>query len=193
MQLRAHRGGVAFDVAPGDVLRTGDGVELFIAVSTRAYVHVLQVLPGGTPVALFSAAAGVTLEPGVAARVPPAPDERYELDEVTGTETIYVVASRAPVAAVDAALAAEIRAIQSAPAPAASAPPVGSAPTTTAGSAAVAPPRAQPPPRPRRMLTMANRGLRKVAIMAGRPTVTTVVPIAGEGLVVAWFSFHHER
>jgi hypothetical protein len=43
------------------------------------------------------------------------------------------------------------------------------------------------------MLTMANRGLRKVGVMAGRPTVDTVVPVTGESIVVAWFSFHHER
>jgi hypothetical protein len=192
VRLRAQRDRIAFDVAPDDTLRTGDRVELYVTVTHRAYVRVLQLLPDGTPGVLDLVAGEVALEPGGATRIPAAASEWYELDEVAGTETVYVIASRAPLGTLDAAFAEQIRAIRAPAAPAPPSAPAGSTPRISKGAAPV-PPRVRPAPRSERMLTTANRGLRKVVVTAGRSVIAPADPIAGGRLVVAWLSFHHER
>jgi hypothetical protein len=192
MQLRARRGRKTFDVAPDETLQSNDYVELRVVVNVKAYVYVVQLLPGGNSNLLFPDAGDIMFVPGVSTRIPFASNDWYQLDDDLGTETIYVVASREPIAEIAETLRDEIRAISDI---ATATPIVQPTPLTvqqaTPGPGArlsKVPPRSA---RPRRMLTMANRGLRKVVTIDGRSRVDTVAPVQEDGLVVAWFSFHH--
>jgi hypothetical protein len=135
------------------------------------------------------------LASGTPTRIPLAPNAWFQLDDAAGTETVYVIASRDPLSTVDGMLDEEIRAIRDAggaPTPAVQPVPVVAKQPVSDSAAGTSkpPPRAR---RPERMLTMANRGLHEVVEIAGRSVVDTMVPVNDDGVVVAWFSFRHER
>jgi hypothetical protein len=195
LQVRARRDHLTFDVPPDGTLYTGDFIELRVAVNTKAYVDVIQLSPDGRPTALLSSSGGVLLRPGGARRIPFEPTDWYQLDEDVGKETVYVIASREPIAAIDQTLGKEILEIREMN----SSPPPSSRPEGSTTTPQTAPPgasrsrRARRVVRPERMLTIANRGIRKVSWVGTHSVIDTSAPMKGEGLVVAWFSFHHEH
>lgn len=196
IRARAHRGRLAFDVTPDDVLHDGDSVELYVQVNAAAYVYVVQMAPEGRSAVLFPASESEDIEftPDTMTRIPRDPNHWYQLDSDTGTETIYVVASRRPISASDAELAHEIRAIRDLSRP--TAPAVGEiSGVATHDTAQTTPGPARPArdrPRPERMLTLVNRGVREVVGNGGRSTIDTTASDRGD-LVVGWLAFRHEH
>jgi hypothetical protein len=181
------------DVSPGDTLYTNDYIELRVAVNVRAYVYVVQWFPNGNLTVLFPSRGDVALDPYIPTRIPPAPNDWYQLDEEVGTETVYVIAARAPISGIDEALGKEIGAIREASI--ATAPvPEPAAPVrrrqTPEGAVSVSPLPSRSA-RPTRMLTMMNRGLRKVVDLDGRSMVDAAARSKEDRIVVASFSFQH--
>ncbi len=86
--------------SPGDTLHSGDRVELFVEVDAPAYVFVLQAFPDGSSTVLFPPAGELQLRPSAPVRVPPS-GQWFQLDEVTGTENLVVVASVRPLGQAD--------------------------------------------------------------------------------------------
>jgi hypothetical protein len=101
LRVSALVGGVRRAVAPGQTLRTGDKVELFVSVDQPAYVYLAQVFADGTSAVLFPGdATDVKVAPGEPTRIPPA-GQWFELDEHPGEENLVVVASAKPLEEAD--------------------------------------------------------------------------------------------
>ena len=184
LRARAKIEGSVRSVAPGDTLRTGDYLELFVHVSRAAYVYVIQFFPDGTSGVLFPNQGDVRVNAGEALRVPSG-DQWFQLDEHTGEEHVYIVASLRPIVEVDATVhrtVAEIRA---------------------SGSKTIeeAPPKKRKRRTSRRktskkkkqapiMLAMNTRGLSVVTATNDTPVIKATAD--SSGLAIFRFSFHHE-
>jgi len=125
-------------VASGETLRSGDRLTMEITVDRPAFGYVLQFFPDGSAAVLFPQGNEDNRLTSTA-RLPRT--GWFELDEVIGTETVYVVASTRPLAEVDASVLAvvdHVRTTNSPPAADDVAAATGSASTPALGSAAVA-------------------------------------------------------
>jgi Domain of unknown function (DUF4384) len=100
-------GGKQFVLRPGEELPTGASVAFEFQVTKDAYVYLFQKEPSGTVNVLFpDPRSGVTnpLHAGVVTRIPNS--GTYDLDaKDIGIEHVYVVATRAPLPNLEAALA----------------------------------------------------------------------------------------
>ena len=179
VRMRAKHDRMTMDVAPDDTLHTTDYVELLVTTNAKAYVYVVQIFPDGTSTVLFPDDGDLVLDANKDTRVPSASDEWFQLDDVTGTETVYVIASRQPLAKADQALAKELHDIRAAS--------NVSDPSKTSGTGAGKPKPA--PPRPERMLAVGRRNLHKVVKKDNATTL--VVSSKDDGFVVATFAFKH--
>jgi len=173
-------------VAMGSTLKTGDRIALSVSVTSPAYIYVLQFFPDGKAGILFPgpgeerAMSGTQRIPGTG---------WFELDEVVGTENVYVIASKEPLAQADAAVKRtvdEVRTTGLTPVMA------GMSATVTAGSGSAAPKangtegaavaRTNAPGEP----VMASRGLTRVE------ADNSIRATADErGVAVFRFSFSH--
>jgi hypothetical protein len=97
-ERRAGGEPVSAPVHEGTVLHTGDGLKVVAEVNRDAFVYILSrdatgkaqvVFPHARIDAQSRVAAGRSLEV-------PAPDKWWELDEVTGTEEVFILASLEP-------------------------------------------------------------------------------------------------
>lgn len=177
-QLRAHSGGEARYVAPGATLTTGDRVELFIELDQPAHVYVVQFFADETSAVLFPKNdASARLAPG-RHRIP-APGKMFELDESTGEEHIYVVASREPLERVDREIAESVNEVQISGAPSRSREAVESTGRR---------PKKKKKKKPK-LLSLGNRGSSKLTRSTETPAVTARAD--GAGVVVFRFWFIH--
>jgi len=94
----AAPGGVDILLKEGDTLTSADGYYLQVAAGQKVHVYVAQVDATGSLYALFPnpafAPQSNPLQPGATVRVPGA--ENFHLDDNTGKETIYALASTGP-------------------------------------------------------------------------------------------------
>jgi Domain of unknown function (DUF4384) len=98
LSVKAYaRDGAEYFVAPDAALRTGDRIALQVAVARPAYVFVAQVFPDGHASLLYPQPdQAARLEPGGYHRIPEDLGAFFELDEVTGTEQVALIASEHP-------------------------------------------------------------------------------------------------
>ncbi|MBX3159003.1 MAG: DUF4384 domain-containing protein [Deltaproteobacteria bacterium] len=220
MSMRASRNGKKFAVLDGDVLKTGDEVEMFVNVNQPAYVYVVQFYADGTSAVLFpqecpepgkprptNGCGDVLASPGTDLRVPEAGDA-FALDDNKGAEHVYFLATRDPIAKADKAIAGvidNIRRTTVEPAPAATPPPPprktppdakkppppSKAPTVGAIGAAVGAAAAEHI-KPGPMLTMQTRKLKRIKRPDGQPATEGEADSRDGSLVVMRFSFQHE-
>ncbi len=101
----ATAGGGRRPIAAGDSLRSGDRMTMTISVDRPAYAYVLQFFPDGTATVLFPQPNEDNRITG-SMQVPPS--GAFELDDVLGEETVYVVASTRPLAQADATVMAAV-------------------------------------------------------------------------------------
>ncbi len=178
----------------GASLASGDLVEVVVGVDRPAYVYLVQRFADGTAAVLHPESGDLQLPGGLETRLPE-PGAWYQLDEVTGEEHLYVVASERPLADADQAVADAIATVRTegrfdAPATTAEAP-AASAPES--GTAQPARPKPQPKPgagqsRPAPMLmSFANRGLVK-AVDEGHAAIEA----DADGIAIYHFWFRHE-
>jgi hypothetical protein len=179
VRVRAKHDKMTIDVAPDDTLRTNDYVELLVSSNAKSYVYVVQVFPDGTSTVLFPDDGDLVVDATKSTRVPTAAAEWFQLDDVVGTETIYVIASRQPIAKADEALAKEIRDIRTT-----------SKHVEERGMGKKAP---EQPPRAEHMLAAGKRGLHKVVKTDGAPALDVAAASKDDGFVVARFTFKHEH
>jgi hypothetical protein len=206
MRMRAERKGQKFGVTTDDTLRTGDIIELFVLVNQPAYVYVVQFFPDGTSAVLFPETGDRLVQPGGELRIPETGSD-LQLDEHTGAENIYVLASREPVAKADAVIAKQIDGIRTSgagePAGSGSAQPVAD-PEPAPKPDPTPPDAKQPEPvrivtnkRPTqhasdRMLTLATRNIKRIKRPDGAPALTGTADKREDSLLVIRFSFKHE-
>lgn len=106
VRVRAERDGRKWRVAAGDMLETGDFLELFVYLDQPAYLYVIQVLPDGTSTALFPGRGDRMLTAGREHRIPDAADESFQVVASDLEENIYILMSRVPLARASALLPA---------------------------------------------------------------------------------------
>jgi len=109
--------GVTRAFKDGDALRSGDRLELFARVSRAAYVYVVQFDAAGTATVVFPRAL-----PGRSAQdyqIPAGAEERIpdakgwlELDDSSGEEHLYLIATTKPLRHADRALDDSLRSIR---------------------------------------------------------------------------------
>lgn len=180
-QIRTHSGGEARYIAPGDQLTSGDQLEMFIEIDQAAHVYVVQFFADETTAVLFpKGEASAHLHPG-RHRIPAA-GKMFELDDSTGDEHVYVVASRQPLEDVDSDIAASVAEVR-----------VSGAGSPAAGGDKPRPINPKKPRRARnkpRLLSLGNRGLSRVSHSTGQ---TPAVSARGDsdGVVVFRFWFVH--
>lgn len=180
----------------GASLASGDLVEVIVGVDRPAYVYLVQRFPDGTAAVLHPESGDLQLPGGLETRFPE-PGAWYQLDDVTGEEHLYVVASERPLADADQAVAAAIATVRAEgrfDAPAGAAEPPQTAANATEPSPA---PPAQPKPQPRpsagqskpapMLMSFANRGLVK-AVDAGHAAIEA----DADGIAIYHFWFRHE-
>ncbi|MBX3161862.1 MAG: DUF4384 domain-containing protein [Deltaproteobacteria bacterium] len=205
LEVRAERDGARRHVLGGDTLRTGDKLEMFVEVTTPAYVYAVQFYPDGTSAVLYPGSGDHLVRPGRPVRIPE-DDFDLILDATRGTENVYVIATREPVRRADATIATqldEIRRNQDAPVPPASpAPAAATAPATDPATSAPVP--ASPAvrvasvvgapagPGPGKMLTMQSRKVVRVKRADGAPATMATAEQRDDALVILRFAFHHE-
>ena len=200
MRVRAEHEGKKFGVAPVDTLKTGDFVEMYVDLSTPAYLYVVQFFPDGTSAVLFPDHGDHLVPQGNEIRIPDAA-QSFQLDENRGEENVYVVASREPIGRVDAAVAADIDEIRVSGAEGAPpAPADAGVAAPAAAEAGVGPvhadagvPKRQQHARAKRadhLLTLATRNLKLVKHGAD-PALTASTHLRNDVLVVR-FTFGHQ-
>jgi hypothetical protein len=126
-RMFAGEGSARRALAAGERMHSGDRLTMTLTVDRPAYGYVLQFFPDGTSTVLFPRDAEDNRITGTMA-VPPS--GAFELDDVVGEETVYVVVSTRPLAEVDAAVQAAVEQIRTTNAPGAAeatAPPVAPA------------------------------------------------------------------
>lgn len=84
-------------VQPGAVMQSGDRFYLSVRAGEPVYLYLMYVGPDGRAHVLYppEGEGDFRLEAGREIRFPP--DSAMELDDVTGTEHLYVIASRDPI------------------------------------------------------------------------------------------------
>jgi Domain of unknown function (DUF4384) len=98
-----------------DELESGDFFAYHLRVDRDAFVYVLQFYPDGSAEVLFPAKGTERVLAGRDTRLPTDPQAWFQLDEATGTEHLYVIASREPLEATEPALAKLIGTVRSSP------------------------------------------------------------------------------
>jgi hypothetical protein len=219
MSMRGSRVGkdkkkTTFPVLDGDSLKTGDDVVMHVSVNQPAYVYVVQFYGDGTSAVLFpqecptdkprppEGCGDVVAQPGKLLRVPEGTDW-FTLDENTGTEHVYFLASREPIAKADKAIAGLIDNIRRTNVEAPPPPPerktkppveptnkVAPVEPTKKAMPAVGAPAKKVSPAP--MLTMTTRKLKRVKRDDGQPATEGEAESRDAGLVVLRFSIKHE-
>lgn len=95
MRVRAKAGGELRALAPGDTLKSGDFVEMYVKSSRTAFVYLVQFFPDGTAAVLYPQQGAARVPAGKELRIPAGTDW-FQLDEHTGEEHVYLVASLEP-------------------------------------------------------------------------------------------------
>src|SRR5690606_29768934 len=106
-ELPKELGGGRYVVAPGGAVPTGAQVHFEVRASAEAYLYLFQTTPRGEVSVLFPDLRIGTRNPlpgGIARRIPPGKTFRVNERDL-GLENVYVVVSRKPLEALDAALA----------------------------------------------------------------------------------------
>ena len=76
-----------------DTLKSGDFFAYMVEVDRDAYVYVLQFYADGTAKVLFPPSGHIRIAANQRRRVPTSNGQWFQLDEATGTEHLYVIAS----------------------------------------------------------------------------------------------------
>jgi hypothetical protein len=101
------RGYEVFELEESGVLRSGDGFKLSVEANRRAFVTLLILDSAGKASVLFPSddlPSGQAVAPGQRVEIPP-DDAWFFLDEQTGVETLYVLASVEPLGRLEPFLA----------------------------------------------------------------------------------------
>ena len=206
VRVRAKHDKATRDIGPDETLHSNDFVELLVSVNAKAFVYAIQVFPDGNSDVLYPTDGDRAATPGAVMRIPTVATDWFQLDDVVGTETVYVLASRQPIAKIDEALSKEIGEIRAAASATPTPTPTPTSTSTPAPTPATPKPTPKPTPAPTsksagmrpthtppaRMLSMASRGLHKVSRVEGAPEVSASAD-KDDGFVIAKFSFRHDH
>ena len=204
-QVRGHFAKEARYLKPGDAMSTGNRVELFVRLEQRAYVYIVQFFADGTSAVLFPDEGDRQLRGKTRHRIPEA-GSWFELDDATGEEHIYVVASRRRLERVAAAIAKEVEKVRVSqregnadteieegdPDPDADVSVASGSPSERAdsgGTPAVKRPKKKKKKK-RKLLTLANRGSSTLVRSAGEPAILGRGD--RDGVLVFHFWFRHK-
>ena len=91
-----------------DSLRSGDGMALYVKVDRPAYTYVALVNRDGTTSVLYPTGGDTVMPSGIEQRIPQAGQWLY-LDDKTGQEHLYVIASTRPLHKTDRGLCSQLR------------------------------------------------------------------------------------
>ena len=195
LRVRAERNHQKFGIAADDTLKSGDYVEMFVDLRSPAYLYVVQFFADGTSAVLYPSQGDKLVQPGTEIRIPDGGNS-FQLDDHTGEENVYVLASRTPVAQADATVATQITEIRKSGDEPAAAPPPPKPAGPDAGVARTnnrvgngAPPLKH---RPDHMLSLATRNLKLVKRPDGDPALTGSAEKREDNLLVVRFSFKHQ-
>lgn len=86
----------AFEMQPGDVLKSGDRMAVSVRVDQAAYVYVTMISSDGTPQRLFPKTGDQQITPTEPLRIPKNPEKWITLDKSTGQENVFVYAAKKP-------------------------------------------------------------------------------------------------
>lgn len=89
----------AFEMQPGDTLKTGDRMAVRVSVDQPAYVYVTLISGDGNSQRLFPKAGDQQITPAEPLRVPKNPEKWITLDKSTGQENVFVYAAKKPLGA----------------------------------------------------------------------------------------------
>lgn len=89
----------AFEMQPGDVLKSGDRLAVTVRVDQPAYVYVTVISSDGSFKRLFPKEGDQQVTPSEPLRIPKNPEKWIPLDENTGQENVFVYASKKPLPA----------------------------------------------------------------------------------------------
>lgn len=89
----------AFEMQPGDVLKSGDRMAVSVRVDQPAYVYVTLISSDGTPQRLFPKSGDQQITPTEPLRIPKNAEKWITLDKNTGQENVFVYAAKKPLQA----------------------------------------------------------------------------------------------
>ncbi|HRI50700.1 MAG TPA: DUF4384 domain-containing protein [Pseudomonadota bacterium] len=89
----------AFELQPGDVLKSGDRMAVTVRVDQPAYVYVTVISADGSSRRLFPKEGDQQVTPSEPLRIPRNPDKWISLDNNTGQENVFVYAAKKPLPA----------------------------------------------------------------------------------------------
>jgi hypothetical protein len=92
--LSATKG--AFEMQPGDVLKSGDRMAVTVRVDQPAYVYVTLISGDGSSQRLFPKTGDQQITPAEPLRIPKNPEKWIPLDKSTGQENVFVYAAKKP-------------------------------------------------------------------------------------------------
>ncbi|KAB2965760.1 MAG: DUF4384 domain-containing protein [Thermoanaerobaculia bacterium] len=204
LRVEVERNGKLEGVAEGDQLRSGERLQVQVSADRDLYLYLVQFFADGSTAVLHPEERDHLLPGGYTLRLPAA-GSWFQLDDATGSENLYFVASERPIDEVDSVVATRLRQIRtssgSRPVDAATAPPGSTAAAPPPLPARVKHPADAPKPKPDRSpnavrphpapaapggFGLTNRGLVRVA---GRDGV--VVELDDAGLAIYRLGFQH--
>ena len=86
----------AFEMKPGDVLKSGDRMAVSVRVDQPAYIYVTLISSDGSSQRLFPKSGDQQITPTEPLRIPKNPEKWIPLDKSTGQENIFVYAAKKP-------------------------------------------------------------------------------------------------
>lgn len=89
----------AFELQPGDVLKSGDRLAVTVRVDQPAYVYVTVISSDGSSKRLFPKDGDQQVTPSEPLRIPKNPEKWIPLDSTTGQENVFVYAAKKPLGA----------------------------------------------------------------------------------------------
>ena len=86
----------AFEMKPGDVLKSGDRMAVSVRVDQPAYVYVTLISGDGSSQRLFPKSGDQQITPTEPLRIPKNPEKWIPLDKSAGQENVFVYAAKKP-------------------------------------------------------------------------------------------------
>lgn len=199
VRIEVSRAGQPVEFRPGSTtLRSGDRIVMYVRSDRDGWLNVVQFFPDHTSAVLSSSdGSAVQARAGEETRIPAGSDQ-IELDDVTGEENLYVVASARPLAEVDQTVSRLVDAVRTSGSPTTRAagarparpherPHAANTAPSVAPSAAPSAPASAPAPD---LLAGLSRGMRVVPARSGG--VETEGEADARGITVLHVGFRHE-
>lgn len=97
-----------------DELKSGESIAFYVTANAESYVAIVQFDSRGAPTVLFPKHGEQKVPANQPTRVPPS-SQSFRLDDATGTENVYLIATRRPLGETDRELADLVGDVRSSP------------------------------------------------------------------------------